>query len=119
MAEPNRPARPKAATTRTRRTGLDPQGRRALFETPVEAARDTIRQGPAKEGREALFTSGKREPGSVVVECGSCQARTRISITEVAMRLVGTAWIPIRRHAHWMRCPACGRRTWCRIGWVE
>ena len=30
-----------------------------------------------------------------------------------------TAWLPARRHPHFMRCPACGSMTWCRIGWTE
>ena len=42
---------------------LDPQGVRALFEMPVEAARDTIRSGEAKEGKEALYSTGPPQAG--------------------------------------------------------
>jgi hypothetical protein len=105
---------------RARRSSFDPQGKRALFEAPVSAARDTIRSGSPKEGREALFSSGPRETGSVVVECSSCHGRTRISLTDVALRFATvSAWFPGRKHSHWMRCPACDHRTWCRIGWRE
>ncbi len=105
---------------RRSRRGLDPQGRRALFEMPVEAARDTIRSGEAKEGKDALYSTGPRQPGSVVVECDGCHVRTRISVTDVAMRLATlSVWFPGRTKGHWMRCPACERRHWCSIGWTD
>lgn len=98
---------------------LDPQGKRALFETPVSAARDTIQPGPTKEGKAALFSTGPHEPGSVVVACSACEARSRISVADVAVRLtMGSLWFPLRRHSHWMSCPACGRRTWCQVRWT-
>lgn len=99
---------------------LDPQGKRALFEMPVAAARDTIRSGEATQGKDALFSTGPRQAGSAVVDCRGCRVRTRISLTDVAMRLATmSAWVPGRRHGHWMRCPACEQRTWCRIGWTD
>ncbi|MEZ5179740.1 MAG: hypothetical protein R2746_16075 [Acidimicrobiales bacterium] len=57
-----------------RRRSLDPQGRRALFETPVSAARDTIRSGAAREGKDALYSTGPRQSGTVVVSCSGCRA---------------------------------------------
>jgi hypothetical protein len=103
-----------------RRRSLDPQGRRALFETPVSAARDTIRSGNPREGKDALYSTGPRQPGTVVVTCSRCEARTRINLTDLGLRiLAGSAWIPGRRNGHWMRCPSCGTRTWCSIGWQE
>lgn len=118
MAADDRPRRPETRSGRSRR--LDPQGRRALFEMPVDAARDTIRSGDAKEGKDALYSTGPRQAGSVVVECGGCGVRTRISLSDLAMRLVTiSAWIPGRRKGHWMRCPACEHRRWCSIAWNE
>lgn len=109
---------PAGRSASGRRRSLDPQGRRALFETPVSAAGDTVRSGPPSEGRDALFSTGRRTPGSVVVRCSSCGARSRINLTDLGLRfLTGTVWIPGRRDGHWMRCPSCGRRTWCAIGW--
>src|SRR5690606_1422373 len=61
----HRPAQP----TRQRHRSHDPQGRRALFETPVSAARDTIRSGVAAEGKDALYSTGPRQSGTVVVSC--------------------------------------------------
>lgn len=105
--------------SRSRSRSHDPQGKRALFETPVSAARDTIRAGAAKEGKTALYSTGPHERGSVVVACSSCQARTRISVTDVLMRLaVVSAWVPVLRHSHWMKCPACGERRWCQVRWM-
>lgn len=103
-----------------RRTSLDPQGRRALFETPVDAARDIIRSGGRSDGKDSLYSTGPRRPGTVVVTCSSCSARSRINLTDLGLRwLTGTVWIPGRRDGHWMRCPACDRRTWCSIGWQD
>lgn len=111
---------PDGPASSGRRRSLDPQGRRALFETPVSAARDTIRSGAPREGKDALYSTGPRQPGTVVVSCGGCQARSRINLTDLGLRwLTGSVWLPGRRNAHWMRCPACGRRTWCRVGWQE
>ena len=109
--------------TRTTKGGqrrtLDPQGRRSLFEMPVEAARDTIRSGAAKEGKDSLYSTGPRQTGSVVVECSACKVRTRISLTDVAMRLATlSVWIPGRAKGHWMRCPSCETRRWCAIDWT-
>jgi len=101
-----------------RRRSLDPQGRRALFETPVSAARDTIRSGPPRDGRDALFSTGPRQTGTVVVSCSACDARTRINLSDLGLRwLAGTAWLPGKKDGHWMRCPSCSQRTWCSIGW--
>jgi hypothetical protein len=99
-----------------RRRSLDPQGRRALFETPVDAARDTIRSGNPSKGKDALYSSGPRQVGTVVVTCSSCEARSRINLTDLGLRfLTGSAWLPGRRNGHWMRCPACHRRSWCAV----
>jgi hypothetical protein len=38
----------------------------------------------------------------------------------VAVRLaMVSVWFPLRRHSHWMSCPACGRRTWCEVRWTS
>ena len=102
------------------RGDLDPTGKRALFEAPVAAAPDRISIGVRNEGRTALFSTGPRRPGTVVIECDGCKSRTRASLADLGLRLAGgSAWFPVRRHSHWMRCPSCGQRRWCRIGWTE
>lgn len=115
------PSRPPAGRTASgRRRSLDPQGRRALFETPVSAARDTIRSGRPREGKDSLYSTGPRQAGTVVVTCSSCQARSRINLTDLGLRwLTGSVWLPGRRDGHWMRCPSCNTRAWCAVGWQE
>ena len=111
---------PAGRSSSGRRRSLDPQGRRALFETPVSAARDTIRSGNPSEGKAALYSTGPRQTGTVVVSCGACDARTRINIADLGLRwLTGTIWIPGRRQGHWMRCPSCHKRTCCSVGWQD
>ena len=99
---------------------IDPQGKQALFDAPVQAPPDQLSPGRGRQGRHALYSSGPRQVGTVIVECDSCEVRTRTSLVSLGIRMLPfTAWLPARRHAHFMRCPACGRMTWCRIGWME
>lgn len=98
---------------------VDPTGKAALFSADVAAAPDRVSSGPRNDGKAALFSSPPRRPGTVVIECSGCSARTRTSLAELAVRLVlGSMWMPLRRHGHWLRCPSCGTRQWCRIGWT-
>lgn len=101
--------------------GLDPKGKRALFESPVDVDRhQLLAPGRSPEGKAALFSAGPPRPGTVLVDCGACKARTRVGLLEVGIRLASlSVWLPARRRSHWMQCPACGRRAWCRIGWTE
>jgi hypothetical protein len=102
----------------------DPTGKRALFSStdsdgPAEAGSPDTRVG-APKGKAALFSTPARRPGTVVVECSDCKVRSRVSLGGLAVRLAtGSVWIPLGHNQHWMRCPACGRRRWCRIGWFE
>jgi hypothetical protein len=101
--------------------GLDPQGKRALFEAPVAAdRRQVLAPGRAPEGKAALFSAGPARPGTVIVDCGTCGARSRLGLLDVGVRLASlSVWLPGRKRAHWISCPACGHRAWCRIGWTE
>jgi hypothetical protein len=100
---------------------LDPDGKRALFEAPVSADHGALlRPGAPPEGKAALFSIGPRRAGTVVVDCGGCGERRRLSLVDVGARLASfSVWLPNRRRPHWMRCPACGRHAWCRVGWGE
>ena len=71
-------------------------------------------------GRMALFSSPEPEPErrrGAVVECSSCLAATRVSVTQLARAaLPVSVHLPlVRRYGSFMRCPSCGRRTWVRI----
>lgn len=99
---------------------LDPTGKQALFQSQPAAARDRLAPGTRTEGRAALFSTPPRQPGTVLVECSGCRVRTRISVFDLGMRLLsGSAWWPLRHHQHWLRCPTCGQRRWCHIGWTD
>ena len=74
----------------------------------------------SSEGKEALYSTGPRRAGTVVVTCDACQARSRVNLTDLGLRwLTGTVWIPGKREGHWMRCPACHKRTWCSVAWND
>jgi hypothetical protein len=99
---------------------VDPTGKRALFGSPPAAAGDRLAPGLPSEGRAALFSTAPRQAGTVVVECSHCRVRSRVSLFELGLRLFsGSAWLPLRHHPHWMRCPSCRQRRWCRIGWND
>lgn len=99
---------------------IDPTGKRALFEAPVAAAPDQLRAEEPREGRAALFSTGPHRPGTVVIECSGCRTRTRASMVDLGVRLVAlSAFVPFRRHPHWLRCPNCESWQWCRVGWNE
>jgi hypothetical protein len=100
----------------------DPRGKRALFEAPAATAAETSPTEAPRRGRDALFSTSRREPGTVVVECSSCGARTRVALTDAIRRLLSfSLFVPLLkpRQPHRITCPACRRRTWCRIGWTE
>ena len=99
---------------------IDPTGKAALFGSGVAAAPDQISSGRPNEGKAALFSMSPRRPGTVVIECSGCKARTRVTLVDLGLRLAsGSAWLPIQRHQHWLRCPMCARRRWCRVGWTD
>ena len=102
------------------RRAVDPTGKQALFGSPPAAAGDRLAPGVRSEGRAALFSTAPRQPGTVIVECSGCRVRSRVSLFDLGLRaLSGSAWFPLRRHPHWIRCPNCGGRRWCRIGWND
>ncbi len=104
------------------RRRLDPTGKRALFEAPVSAAEDTLRPNRSLRGRDALFSTGPPTPGTVVVECSSCEARSRITLADAAVRIVSfSLYLPLLkpRHPHRIACPECHETTWCRIRWRD
>ncbi len=109
------PARSVRAATRR----IDPTGKHALFSTPPQAAPDQLRPGNQKDGRQAFFSTGPRQPGTVIVVCSSCKVRSRVTLVDLGVRLLSiSVWIPRRRRNHWMRCPGCNQHTWCDINWT-
>jgi uncharacterized protein with PIN domain len=70
------------------------------------------------EGKRALFSPTDARPaaGSVTVDCSSCGARSSLTPSQAMRAMVPSVHLPlVRRHASLIRCPACGRRAWCRV----
>ena len=98
---------------------IDPKGKAALFQTGVVAPPDHLKPGREKQGKDALYSSGPPQPGTVVVTCQRCRVRTRASLAELGIRLLPSVWWPIRHYSHLMRCPSCGRFCWCNVAWTD
>ncbi len=105
------------ASERPSRRRADPLGKRALFTPPTHEHED---QPNSEEGVRALYSAGsERRPGTVLLECSACLARTRVSVVDVGARILAfSIWIPGKKHSRWLSCPACGQRTWARIHWT-
>ena len=71
----------------------------------------------APVGKHALYTKPERKSMTCTVECSSCREETRVSYVELAALMFPVHFhVPLFRYHHsWLRCPACGRRTWVRL----
>jgi len=72
-------------------------------------------------GKMALF-SGEGRPsvaGTFLVDCSACRRETPVSFQQLVRAAFPLSLhLPLLRKYHsFMRCPACGRRTWVRIRW--
>jgi hypothetical protein len=110
--EPPPPAARRPRTTPGART---PRVPRSPPRAPDLESRDP-------SGRMALFSSLEPQPEPspiefVVIECSSCLKETRTSPLGLARAVVPFAlFLPlVRSYPAWVRCPACGRRTWVRL----
>jgi ribosomal protein S27E len=67
--------------------------------------------------KHALYTKTERRPHTCTVECSDCREETRVNYIELAALLFPVHFhMPfIRYHQSWLRCPACGKRTWVRL----
>ena len=68
-------------------------------------------------GKHALYSVTEKRPLTCTIECSSCREETRVSYLELAALLFPiNVHVPFLRYHHsWMKCPACGRRTWVRV----
>jgi len=86
-------------------TQPDPLGKRALFSAP-EPEPETLAPAPGGGRRLAL-----------AVNCESCGVTTRLGLLQfLARHFPVWLWVPWRRHSRLMRCPACGKLAWQRVG---
>ncbi len=70
------------------------------------------------DGRDALFSAAVRTPGTLVLECRQCRAKSRVTYADLARRsLPLPVWFPWQRYSRLARCPACEQRTWLQEHW--
>lgn len=67
--------------------------------------------------KHALYTKSEKRPRTCTIECSSCREETRVNYIELAALLFPVHFhLPfVRYHQSWLRCPACGKRTWVRL----
>jgi hypothetical protein len=120
MSEPSRSqGRPGEEAGKAAARRVDPAGKHALFSTPPIAAPDQLAPGNRKEGRQAFYSTGPRQMGTVVITCSACRSRSRITLADLGVRLLSiSVWVPRRHHGNWMRCPGCHGHQWCHIDWT-
>ena len=105
--------------------GTSTTGKRAFFTTPTDgshrpatttAAWDPEDPVDPADPHRAVQTKSGTGRGLFAVRCSSCESVTAVGLLElVALHTPFTAFVPLRRFDHWMRCPACRRRTWAGV----
>jgi hypothetical protein len=72
-----------------------------------------------QEGRRALFSDAAPPAslGAITISCSSCGQHTVVSARQALLLALPSLHLPYLRRGHgsWMRCPACGRRTWVSV----
>jgi hypothetical protein len=123
--EPRLPTRRWSITGRAATTGQTTTGKRAFYSTPTGAGR---KETAVRPGEDRAHPSGSADRigacgvgdangrGLFAVSCSSCGSVTAVGLLElIALHAPFTAFIPMLRFDHWMRCPACQRRTWAGV----
>lgn len=72
------------------------------------------------QGRRSLYSVAEQPPatGAVTVACSDCGETSVATPRQVIGLALPSLHLPLlkRGHPSWMRCPACGRRAWVRLG---
>jgi hypothetical protein len=76
--------------------------------------------GPSDpEGRRALYSVAGQSPslGAVTIDCSSCERTSVVTPRRLLGLAAPSLHLPLikRGHPSWMRCPACGHRTWVKV----
>ena len=98
-----------------RAEGDDPRTRHpSAARAAIPPARDPL-------GKMALFSAqgGRPSLGTFLVDCSSCRRETPVSPSQLVRSAFPlSVHLPLLRRYHsFMKCPACGRRTWIRVTW--
>lgn len=71
------------------------------------------------QGKRALFSGADQPPsvGSVAVDCPKCDRRSVISVVRLAKLALPGLYLPVPGSSHraWIKCPACGERSWVSV----
>ncbi len=71
------------------------------------------------EGKQALFSAAEQRAafGGITMTCSHCGQKSVLSGRRALRSLVPSVHVPRPRKQYrsWMRCPACGRRTWVEL----
>ncbi|HEX6920109.1 MAG TPA: hypothetical protein VF314_07760 [Actinomycetes bacterium] len=99
--------------------GFDRLRRRAPDAGPTDLSVPVV--GPTDpQGRRSLYSVAEQAPalGAVAVHCSHCNRRSVVTPRRLLTLALPSVHLPVvkRDHPSWMRCPACGRRTWVRLG---
>jgi hypothetical protein len=92
--------------------------------TPPPRRREPTQPGrPDREGKRALFSAEAPPPSSVpfgalTVTCSDCRVTTAMTFGAAIGAAVPSVHMCFLRknYPSWMRCPACHRRTWVKLG---
>ena len=88
----------------------DPTGKRALFSAQAHSR-------PKTTGKKALFSDRWSLGALITVDCSMCDRRTEVNVGEALLRFLRLGLlVPTREYPVRMRCPACGRRSWVKLG---
>lgn len=106
---------------RTRRAdpaaGFDRLRSRSPRPEPLSA--ESLAMPADQEGRRALFSDAAPPAslGAITISCSSCRKHTVVSARQALRLALPSLHLPFlrRHHGSWMRCPACGRRTWVSV----
>ena len=88
--------------------------------TPAATGQADLDQQHDTAGKRALFSAAGADQsaaaGSVVIECSRCAERSVLTPVQALRAAFPSVHLPLIKsdYPSWMRCPACGKRTWVR-----
>ncbi len=86
---------------------------------PEPLSAESLATPTDQEGRRALFSDAAPPAslGAITISCSSCRKHTVVSARQALLLALPSLHLPFlrRHHGSWMRCPACGRRTWVSV----
>lgn len=110
---------PRLQTNGAQRSADPADWDRQLIEEQL-AHYSKVSREPDPLGKLALFSAGTRTGGrlgTLILECSSCKRESPVRLRELP-RLAFPFWLTApRRYPAYIKCPACGRRTWLRPQW--